>query len=91
LILEQLQRLLTTGAYEGFDYFPFFFNLSQLPFSRHKFAHILGTNDLKQARAVLDVGCGPGSNAPRAQFWSSARTHLAWAATPHPTRNIRRA
>jgi hypothetical protein len=35
---------------------PFLFNLSHLPFSRHKFARILGHNDLKQVRAVLDVG-----------------------------------
>jgi SAM-dependent methyltransferase len=44
---------------------PFVFNLSQLPFSRQKIARILGHNDLKQVRAVLDVGCGPGTNAPR--------------------------
>jgi len=44
---------------------PFVFNLSQLPFNRQKFARILGHNDLKQVRAVLDVGCGPGTNAPR--------------------------
>jgi SAM-dependent methyltransferase len=44
---------------------PFLFNLSQVPFSRQKFARILGHNDLKQVQAVLDVGCGPGTNAPR--------------------------
>ena len=44
---------------------PFLFNLSQVPFSRQKFARILGHNDLKQVRAVLDVGCGPGTNALR--------------------------
>jgi SAM-dependent methyltransferase len=44
---------------------PFVFNLSQLLFSRQKFARILGHNALKQVRAVLDVGCGPGTNAPR--------------------------
>jgi SAM-dependent methyltransferase len=44
---------------------PFVFNLSQLPFNRQKFARILAHNDLKQVRAVLDVGCGPGTNAPR--------------------------
>jgi len=37
---------------------PFLFNLSQVPFSRQKFARILGHNDPKQVRAVLDVGCG---------------------------------
>jgi SAM-dependent methyltransferase len=45
--------------------YPFVFNLSQLPFNRQKFARILEHNDLKQVRAVLDVGCGPGTNAPR--------------------------
>jgi len=44
---------------------PFVFNLSQLLFSQQKFARILGHNDLKQVRTVLDVGCGPGTNAPR--------------------------
>jgi SAM-dependent methyltransferase len=44
---------------------PFVFNLSQLPFSGHKFARILMHNDLKAIRAVLDVGCGPGTNALR--------------------------
>src|SRR5258708_21802163 len=44
---------------------PFVFNFSQLLFSGQKFARILGHNDLKQVRAVLDVGCGPGTNAPR--------------------------
>jgi SAM-dependent methyltransferase len=43
---------------------PFFFNLSQLPFTRQKFARILKHNDLTQVRRVLDVGCGPGTNAP---------------------------
>jgi Methyltransferase domain. len=50
-----------------FDYFleqPFLFNLSQLPFTRQKFARILKHNDLSQVRRVLDVGCGPGTNAP---------------------------
>jgi len=44
---------------------PFVFNLSQLPFSRQKFTRILMHNDLKAILAVLDVGCGPGTNAPR--------------------------
>jgi SAM-dependent methyltransferase len=53
---------------KAFDFFleqPFFFNLSQLPFSRQKFARILAHNNLERVRAVLDVGCGPGTNAPR--------------------------
>jgi len=50
-----------------FDYLleqPFLFNLSQLPFTRQKFARILKHNDLSKVRRVLDVGCGPGTNAP---------------------------
>jgi len=49
-----------------FDYLleqPFLFNLSQIPFTRQKFARILKHNDLSKARSVLDVGCGPGTNA----------------------------
>lgn len=44
---------------------PFFFKLSQLPFTTQKFAQILKHNDLSKVRSVLDVGCGPGTNAPR--------------------------
>jgi len=44
---------------------PFLFNLSQVPFSRPKFARILDHNDLTAVRSVLDVGCGPGTNAGR--------------------------
>jgi SAM-dependent methyltransferase len=50
-----------------FDYLleqPFLFNLSQLPFTKQKFARILRHNDLSRVRRVLDVGCGPGTNAP---------------------------
>jgi len=44
---------------------PFFFKLSQIPFTTQKFARILQHNDLSKVRGVLDVGCGPGTNAPR--------------------------
>src|ERR1700752_5173908 len=44
---------------------PFLFKLSQLPFTTQKFARILQHNDLSKVRSVLDVGCGPGTNAPR--------------------------
>lgn len=43
---------------------PFVFNLSQLPFTRQKFRRILKHNNLENIRSVLDVGCGPGTNAP---------------------------
>jgi SAM-dependent methyltransferase len=41
---------------------PLLFNLSQIPFTRQKFARVLKHNDLKNVRNVLDVGCGAGSN-----------------------------
>jgi len=66
LILERLKR--SPAIMRVLDHFleqPFFFNLSQLPFSQQKFARIQKHNDLKLVRAVLDVGCGPGTNAPR--------------------------
>ena len=39
------------------------YRLWQAPFAEKKFAPILAHNDLRQARRVLDVGCGPGTNA----------------------------
>lgn len=49
----------------AFDYLleqPALFNLSQIPFTRQKFARILKHNNLNNVRNVLDVGCGAGSN-----------------------------
>jgi SAM-dependent methyltransferase len=43
---------------------PFLFNLYQLPFARQKLARILKHANLDNVRSVLDVGCGPGTNAP---------------------------
>lgn len=40
------------------------YSLWQAPFAGKKFAPILAYNDLRQARRVLDVGCGPGTNTP---------------------------
>jgi SAM-dependent methyltransferase len=39
--------------------------LWQLPFVRAKLAPIVRNNDLSAVRRVLDVGCGPGTNAPQ--------------------------
>src|SRR6266536_2753473 len=39
------------------------YRLWQAPFAEDKFAPILAHNDLRQVRRVLDVGCGPGTNA----------------------------
>ena len=46
---------------------PFLFNLSQIPFTRRKFARIQAHSDISKVRRVLDVGCGPGTNAPHFQ------------------------
>jgi len=42
---------------------PALYRAWQAPFARAKFAPIPRHNDLSQARRVLDVGCGPGTNA----------------------------
>jgi len=39
------------------------YSLWQSPFAKQKFAPILKQNDLQTVRNVLDVGCGPGTNA----------------------------
>jgi SAM-dependent methyltransferase len=43
----------------------FAYRLWQAPFVEEKFSPILAHNDLSQVRRVLDVGCGPGTNAHR--------------------------
>jgi SAM-dependent methyltransferase len=43
---------------------PSIFSLYQLPFASQKLAKLRQHADLDQARCVLDVGCGPGTNAP---------------------------
>lgn len=42
---------------------PAIYQAWQAPFVRAKFAPILRQNDLSRVRRVLDVGCGPGTNA----------------------------
>jgi len=42
---------------------PHIYRLWQSPFAELKFAPILAHNDLHQVRRVLDVACGPGTNA----------------------------
>jgi SAM-dependent methyltransferase len=39
------------------------YRLWQAPFADEKFAPIAAHNDLSRVRRVLDVGCGPGTNA----------------------------
>lgn len=43
---------------------PTAYRLWQSPFARAKFAPVRRHNDLSTVRRVLDVGCGPGTNAP---------------------------
>jgi len=40
------------------------YSLWQAPFVRQKFAPVLRQTNLAAVRKVLDVGCGPGTNAP---------------------------
>ncbi len=42
---------------------PWAYSLWQAPFLNAKFAPIVSHNDLTKVRRVLDVGCGPGTNA----------------------------
>jgi SAM-dependent methyltransferase len=41
------------------------YSLWQRPFARAKLAPVVRNNDLSAVRRVLDVGCGPGTNAPQ--------------------------
>jgi len=43
---------------------PWVYRAWQAPFRERKLAPIKRHNDLSSARRVLDVGCGPGTNAP---------------------------
>src|SRR5206468_10422176 len=39
------------------------YRLWQAPFVTEKFGPVVAHNDMRQVKRVLDVGCGPGSNA----------------------------
>ena len=43
---------------------PLVYRMWQAPFVQDKFAPVKRHNDLTSIRRVLDVGCGPGTNAP---------------------------
>ena len=43
---------------------PWVYRLWQAPFQEQKLAPVLRDTDLGRVRRVLDVGCGPGTNAP---------------------------
>jgi SAM-dependent methyltransferase len=42
---------------------PLAYRLLQAPFADRKLGPVLAGNDLRRVRRVLDVGCGPGTNA----------------------------
>ncbi len=42
---------------------PLIYRLWMAPFAEKKFAPIIARNDMQRIRRVLDVGCGPGTNA----------------------------
>jgi SAM-dependent methyltransferase len=65
------------------------YRLWQAPFARQKFAPVERHNDVRQLRAVLDLGCGPGTNAHyfrQAQYlgidWNPA--YVEYARRRHP-------
>src|SRR5260370_6319198 len=39
------------------------YRLWQAPFAEDKFRPVLASNDMREVQRVLDVGCGPGTNA----------------------------
>ena len=43
---------------------PWAYRLWQSPFAGQKLGPVLELNDFQTIRSVLDVGCGPGTNAP---------------------------
>lgn len=43
---------------------PWVYRAWQAPFQEQKLAPVIRHNDLAKVRRVLDVGCGPGTNAP---------------------------
>ena len=42
---------------------PIVYRLWMAPFAKTKFAPIVARNNMSRVRRVLDVGCGPGTNA----------------------------
>ncbi len=57
---------------------PTAYRLWQSPFAKSKFSPLLRHNDMRAIRRVLDVGCGPGTNAP----WFSHTDYLGLDINP---------
>ena len=65
---------------------PLVYRLWQTPFANRKLEPVLSHNDLREVRRVLDVGCGPGTNAPHFQH----TYYLGLDFNPHYIENARR-
>jgi SAM-dependent methyltransferase len=65
---------------------PIVYRLWQAPFANRKLAPVFANNDLREIRRVLDVGCGPGTNAPHFQH----AYYLGLDFNPHYIENARR-
>ncbi len=64
------------------------YRLWQMPFAERKLAPVLRHNDLSAARRVLDVGCGPGTNAAHFAYadyvgLDNNPEYIAWARQRH--------
>ncbi len=65
---------------------PLAYRLWQAPFAKAKFKPILKHNEMAQIRRVLDVGCGPGTNAP----WFEKQDYLGIDINPNYVAQARR-
>jgi SAM-dependent methyltransferase len=65
---------------------PLAYRLWQAPFATAKFEPIIRHNDLARVRHVLDVGCGPGTNAP----WFADNDYLGVDINPDYVESARR-
>lgn len=65
---------------------PWAYRLWQAPFVNQKLGPLFAHNDLREVRRVLDVGCGPGTNAPLFQ----SASYLGVDINPKYIENARR-
>ena len=69
------------------------YRLWQAPFAERKFAPVRRHNDLASARRVLDLGCGPGTNARHFRHADyvgvdNNTEYIAWARRHYPGRFV---
>ena len=53
------------GSLDAVMKWPLVYRMWMSPYASQKFERILAHNDLRNVRRVLDVGCGPGTDAPQ--------------------------